>query len=342
MKGFGASVIFVSGGAGFIGSHFIRRIMARHPKARVVNFDKLTYCGNLENLSDIARDPRYVFVRGDIADRRAVGLAFKKYRPDFAINFAAETHVDRSIYGVGEEVIRTNVVGVGTLLDAVRMARKVRKFVQVSSDEVYGDLPLRSSARFSEDSPLHPNSPYAASKAAGDLFCRANFRTHGTPAVVTRSANNYGSHQYPEKLIPFLVLRAARGHTLPLYGDGKHVRDWLYVGDHCAALEAALMRGKPGAVYNIGAENERSNREIATYILRHFGAPRRRIEFIADRPGHDRRYALDSSRTKKDLGWRPSAVFAEEIGRTIQWYRDHPRWIAHVVKRVKKINPHIR
>lgn len=341
MKNFGASTIFVAGGTGFIGSHFIRRILTRHPRARVVNFDKLTYCGNPENLHDIADNPRYLFIKGDIADRAALERALQKYRPRFVINFAAATHVDRSIHEGAADFIRTNVVGVRMLLDAIRAHGGVEKFVQVSSDEVYGDLPLRSAARFDEDSALRPNSPYAASKAAGDLLCRAHFRTHATPVVVTRSSNNYGSHQYPEKLIPFFVLRMLEGKTLPLYGDGRHVRDWLYVGDHGAALEAALLSGKSGAVYNVGAENERSNREIALRILKHFGASQSRIEYIADRPGHDRRYALNASKIRKELGWRPSALFEDEFAHTIEWYRNNKAWIAGIKKRIKKINPHI-
>ncbi len=342
MEDFGSSTIVVLGGAGFIGSHFIRRVLRRHPDARVINFDKLTYCGNLENLTDIERDSRYVFMRGDITDRSVLVRVFQKYNPRFVINFAAETHVDRSIYGVGEEVIYTNVVGVGTLLDVIRSRGDIEKFVQVSSDEVYGDLPLHTAVRFDENSPPRPNSPYAASKAAGDLLCRANFRTHGTPVVVTRATNNYGSHQYPEKLIPFFILRLLEGKTLPLYGDGKYVRDWLHAEDHCAALEKILIRGTPGEIYNIGAENEQSNRNIALAILAHFGAPRSRLAFVEDRPGHDRRYALDTSKIRKKLGWRPVAVFEKEIARTIQWYRDNESWIANILKRVKKINPHIK
>ena len=341
MKNFGSSVVLVAGGAGFIGSHFIRRVLAHHPQTRIVNFDKLTYCGNRENLRDVAGDPRYEFIKGDIADGTALDHAFQKYQPRFVINFAAATHVDRSIHDGAAEFIHTNVVGVHTFLDVIRVRGGVEKFVQGSSDEVYGDLPLGSATRFDEDSPLRPSSPYAASKAAGDLLCRAYFRTYGTPVVVTRATNNYGSHQYPEKLIPFFIMRAVAGDTLPLYGDGKHVRDWLFVEDHCAALETILMQGRPGTVYNIGAGTERSNREIAAQILRQFGAPRSRVAFMLDRPGHDRRYALDASKIRRELGWRPSAVFEEELVKTIQWYRDNQQWMARILKRVKKINPHI-
>lgn len=341
-KGFGNATILVTGGAGFIGSHFIRHILAAHPKARVINFDKLTYCGNLNNLRDVEKNPRYVFVKGDITDRNFVERAFQKYKPQYLINFAASTHVDRSVHINPREFVETNVNGVHTLLEEVKGARRIKKFVQVSSDEVYGALPLGSWARFTESSPLDPSSPYSSSKAAGDLLCLSYFRTFGVPVVVTRSGNNFGSHQYPEKLIPFFILRLGEGKTLPLYGDGRHVRDWLYVGDHCRAIERTLLKGRSGEIYNIGADNERSNREIARRILRHFNAPRSRIELVADRPGHDRRYALDASKIKKELGWQPIAVFEEEFTKTVQWYHDNQRWIERVKKRADAINPHIK
>lgn len=341
MGDFGKNTILVCGGAGFIGSHFIRHILAAHPKARVVNFDKLTYCGNLENLRDIRNDPRYIFIRGDIAGKNAVAAVFRKYKPEYLINFAASTHVDRSVHINPREFVETNVNGVHTLLEEIKGSGRIKKFVQVSSDEVYGALPLHSSARFSESSPLQPSSPYSSSKAAGDLLCLSYFRTFGTPVVVTRAGNNFGSHQYPEKLIPFFILRLGEGKTLPLYGDGRHVRDWLYVGDHCRALALTLLKGRSGEIYNIGADNERSNREIARRILRHFNAPRSRIELVADRPGHDRRYALDAGKIRRELGWRPIAVFEEELTKTVQWYYDNQRWIERVKKRSGAINPHI-
>lgn len=341
MKDFRSSVVFVAGGAGFIGSHFIRRLLTHHPRVRVVNFDKLTYCGNPENLHDVADDPRYSFVRGDIVNRTLLDAVFKKYQPRFAVNFAAESHVDRSIHSDTEDFIHTNIIGVEMLLDVMRRYGAIEKFLQVSTDEVYGDLSLGSRARFNESSPLRPSSPYAASKASGDLLCSAYFRTYGLPVVVTRSSNNYGSHQYPEKLIPFFIMRLSEGKTLPLYGDGRHVRDWLFVGDHCVALEQSLLGGRPGAVYNIGAENERSNREIAAAILAHFDASRSRMEFVRDRPGHDRRYALNPAKIRKELGWRAAAVFDDEFANTIQWYHDHGSWNANVLKRAARINPHI-
>lgn len=341
MKRFGQSTVLVTGGAGFIGSHFIRHLLSNHPKVRAVNFDKLTYCGNPDNLRDVEKNPRYLFIKGDIADRRAVATAYKKYSPQYVINFAAESHVDRSIHHGAADFIRSNVYGVYTLLEAARSVRGLEKFVAVSTDEVYGDLPLSAKNKFTESSPLRPNSPYAGTKAGGDLLALSCARTFGMPVVVTRSGNNFGTHQYPEKLIPFFVLRLLEGKTLPLYGDGKHVRDWLYVKDHCRALEAALLRGRAGEIYNIGASNERPNRQIALYILRHFAAPSSRIEPVADRPGHDRRYALDTIKIQKELGWRPAAVFEEELANTIQWYRENPKWIARVKERNKAINPHI-
>src|SRR3990167_1867165 len=267
---FNGTTVLVCGGAGFIGSNFIHYILGAYKTVRIVNLDKLTYSGNLDNLRDIARDPRYTFVRGDIADARKVKSVFGKYKPDYVINFAAETHVDRSIHVGALEFINTNVVGVFNILEAVKASGRVRKFVQVSTDEVYGSLPLDSSEKFRETTPFAPNAPYAATKAGGDVLCRAYHSTWGIPAVVTHCSNNFGPRQYPEKLIPFFLLRMFEDKKLPLYGDGRHVRDWIYVFDHCKALELCLLRGTPGAVYNIGADNEMSNREKAALILSHF------------------------------------------------------------------------
>ena len=338
---FGGTVL-VAGGAGFIGSNFIRRMHRRHPGARIVNFDKLTYAGNTENLADIAKDPRYVFVRGDIADRGAVERVLAKHHPDYIINFAAESHVDRSIHGDAEEFMRTNVHGVFVLLEIMRRRSTVKKFVQVSTDEVYGDLPLdATNQKFSEESILRPNSPYASSKAAGDLLCRAYFRTFGVPVVVTRCGNNYGPYQYPEKLIPYFILRVMDGKKVPLYGDGAHVRDWVHVEDHCAALERCLLAGKPGEMYNIGAGNERSNKAIARFILKHFGADESQIEFVADRPGHDRRYALDAAKIGEELGWASETDFEAGLADTILWYRAHQDWMRSAWSRIDAPNPHI-
>ena len=338
---FNGACILVCGGAGFIGSNFIRTILQKHTTARVVNLDKLTYSGNLDNLKDIARDPRYTFVRGDIADEKKVKAVFKKYKPDYVINFAAETHVDRSIHVGALEFINTNVVGVYNLLEAIKGVGGVERFVQVSTDEVYGSLDLASKEAFTETTAFAPNVPYAATKAGGDMLCRAYHNTWGVPVVVTHCSNNYGPRQYPEKLIPFFVLRMLEGKTLPLYGDGKHVRDWIYVIDHCTALELCLLRGRPGAVYNIGADNEMDNKEIASRILTHFGKGKDMIEFVAERPGHDRRYAIDASLIRKELGWKPTHRFEVAFEETVRWYMDNPTWVERVRKKTGVFNPHI-
>ncbi len=333
--------ILVFGGAGFIGSNFVRYVLKRHPGCRVANFDKLTYSGNLDNLKDVARDRRYQFVRGDVADKTAVDATFKKFRPTHVINFAAETHVDRSIHVGAKEFISTNVAGVFNILEAVKSMPGVEKYVQVSTDEVYGSLSLGSRSEFKETTAFAPNVPYAATKAGGDMLCRSYHNTFGVPVVVTHCSNNYGPYQYPEKLIPFFVLRMIEGKKLPMYGDGKNVRDWIYVLDHCEALRLCLFRGKAGEVYNIGADNEMSNLEIADLILRMFKRDRSWIEFVKDRPGHDRRYAIDASKIKKELGWRPTTHFREAFSATIRWYLDNREWIDRVRKRTGVFNPHI-
>lgn len=338
---FNDTCILVCGGAGFIGSNFIHSILQKYQAVRVVNLDKLTYSGNLDNLKEIARDPRYTFVRGDVADPKKIASIFKKYSPDYVINFAAETHVDRSIHVGALEFINTNVVGVFNLLEAIKSAGSVRKFVQVSTDEVYGSLDLDSKDAFIETTAFAPNVPYAATKAGGDLLCRAYHNTWQVPVVVTHCSNNYGPRQYPEKLIPFFVLRMLERKTLPLYGDGHHVRDWIYVTDHCDALELCLLNGRAGAVYNIGADNECSNRHIATRILTHFGRGEDSIEFVGDRPGHDRRYAIDASLIRKELGWKPVHRFEEAFRETVRWYTDNPAWIERVRKKTGVFNPHI-
>lgn len=335
------AVVLVCGGAGFIGSNFIHLILKKYPKTKVINLDKLTYSGNPDNLRDIAKDPHYTFVRGDIADKKKVDAVFKKYHPDFVINFAAETHVDRSIHVGALEFINTNVVGVFNLLEAVKEAGTVRSFVQVSTDEVYGSLDLDSSELFSETTAFQPNMPYAATKAGGDMLCRAYHNTWGVPVVVTHCSNNYGPRQYPEKLIPFFVQRMLEGKKLPLYGDGHHVRDWICVLDHCNALELCLLKGRPGAVYNIGADNEMSNREIATLICAYFKKGEDACEFVSDRPGHDRRYGIDASLIRKELGWKPTHHFKDAFRETITWYIDNQKWIEKVRKKTGVFNPHI-
>lgn len=338
---FSGSTILVCGGAGFIGSNFIRHILSTHADVRIANLDKLTYSGNSDNLKDIENDKRYSFVQGDIADEKTVASVFEKYHPDYVINFAAETHVDRSIHVGALEFIRTNVEGVFHLLEAVRASGAVKKYVQVSTDEVYGSLPLDSKERFSETTPFAPNVPYAATKAGGDLLCRSYHATWQVPVVVTHCSNNYGPYQYPEKLIPFFVLRMLEGKKLPIYGDGKHVRDWIYVLDHCRALERCLLAGEPGAVYNIGADNEMNNMAIAQLILKHFKREASWIEYVADRPGHDRRYAIDSTLIRKELGWKPERDFAKAFGETVEWYVSHEDWIRRVRERTGVFNPHI-
>jgi len=335
------TTVLVCGGAGFIGSNFIHMILEKYPKVHVVNFDSLTYSGNLDNLRDVKDDPRYTFVRGDIADTKKVDTTFKKYRPDFVINFAAETHVDRSIHVGALEFINTNVHGVFNLLEAVKGSDSIHRFVQVSTDEVYGSLELDSQEVFTETTAFAPNVPYAATKAGGDLLCRSYHNTWQVPVIVTHCSNNYGPHQYPEKLIPFFVQRLLEDKKLPLYGDGHHVRDWIYVLDHCEALLLCLLKGTPGAVYNIGADNEMSNREIAAIILTYFDKGEEEIEFVAERPGHDRRYAIDSSYIRKELGWKPTRHFKDSFNDTIAWYVENQKWIEKVRKKTGVFNPHI-
>jgi dTDP-glucose 4,6-dehydratase len=317
--------LLVTGGAGFIGANFVVHVLDRYPALQVVNFDKLTYAGNLENLAGVAGDPRYRFVQGDVADPAAVSAVLGE-GIDAVVHFAAESHVDRSILGAAE-FVRTNVLGTLTLLDAARAA-KVSRFVHVSTDEVYGSL--GPAGAFTEETPLAPNSPYAASKAASDLLVRSYCHTYGFPAVVTRCSNNYGPYQFPEKLIPLLVTNAMAGIPLPIYGDGLYVRDWIHVRDHCAALDRVLHDGRAGEVYNIGARQEMPNLEIARLVLGAFGLSEASLAYVKDRPGHDRRYAIDPAKIEGELGWRPRIPFREGLAETIAWYRTNPRWIEGV------------
>lgn len=332
--------LLVAGGAGFIGSNFIRFIFSKYPKIKIVNLDKLTYSGNLDNLKDISKNLHYQFVKGDVANKKIIEKVFRNHKPNYVINFAAETHVDRSIHVGAEEFIHTNIVGVFNFLEAVKKYG-IKNYVQVSTDEVFGSLALNSRENFKETTAFCPNVPYSATKAGGDLLCNAYFKTWGVPVVVTHCSNNYGSHQYPEKLIPFFILRMLEGKKLPLYGDGKNVRDWIYVLDHCGALELCLFKGRPGEIYNIGADNEMSNREIADIILKYFKRDKSWLEFVADRPGHDRRYAIDSSKIQRELGWKLKYDFKKTIVATIKWYLDNPKWIERVRKRTGVFNPHI-
>lgn len=333
--------ILVAGGAGFIGSNFIRYILNRYPKAEILNYDKLTYSGNLENLQDFEKDKRYRFTKGDIVDKADLDKVFNDFQPEYVINFAAETHVDRSIHVGAKEFIDTNIIGVFNFLEAVKKSPRVKKYLQVSTDEVYGSLDLNSKEKFKEETSFTPNVPYAATKAGGDLLCRAYYQTFKLPVVVTHCSNNYGPFQYPEKLIPFFILRMIESKKMPLYGDGKNVRDWIYVLDHCAALELCLLKGKAGAVYNIGTDNELPNIEIARRILKYFNKDESWIEYAADRPGHDRRYAIDSAKIRKELNWRPKYKFEDAFLNTIRWYLDNKKWVENVREKTGVFNPHI-
>ncbi|MBI4880109.1 MAG: dTDP-glucose 4,6-dehydratase [Planctomycetes bacterium] len=315
--------ILVTGGAGFIGSNFVRHVLARTAQYRVVNLDLLTYAGNLENLKDVERDERYAFVKADIADARAVERVFAEHAVDLVVNFAAESHVDRSI--VDPEVfVRTNVLGTQVLLDRARAAG-VERYLQVSTDEVYGSLGPQDKA-FTEEHPIRPSSPYSASKAGADHLVHAVAHTFGLPAVITRCSNNYGPYQFPEKLIPLMISNALEGKELPVYGDGKNVRDWLHVDDHCSAILRALEAGKAGAVYNIGGASEMENIEVVRLILRAVNRPESLIRFVKDRPGHDRRYAIDAARIRQELGWEPACRFQDGIAETVRWYLEHRDW----------------
>ena len=314
--------LLVAGGAGFIGSNFIRYILASHDDWQVVNVDKLTYAGNLANLEDVEGDERYRFFRADICDAKEIESIVAEGEPDAIVNFAAETHVDRSIEDPSL-FLRTNVLGAQVLLDAARK-HGVARFVQISTDEVYGSL--GATGKFSEDSPLRPNSPYAASKTAADLLVRAYFKTYGLPAIVTRCSNNYGPYQFPEKIIPFFVTLLKQDKQVPVYGDGRNVRDWIHVDDHSRAVEAVLLRGKPGEVYNVGGGNERTNIEITKLLLAAMGKPESLLKFVPDRPGHDRRYAIDDTKIRTGLGVAPRVPFEEGIRETVRWYLENEPW----------------
>jgi len=316
--------IFVTGGAGFIGSAFVRLLLEELPGCEVVNFDALTYAGNLDNLEGLDPD-RHRFVRGDICDAEAV-LAALPEGASALVNFAAESHVDRSISSA-HEFVRTNVMGTQVLLDAAR-ARSVARFVQVSTDEVMGSLPERDDAFFTEDSPFEPNSPYSASKAGAEHLVRAARHTHGLDTVTTRCGNNYGPRQFPEKFLPLMLSNAVRDEPIPVYGDGRNVRDWIHVEDHCRAVLAVMERGRPGGVYNVGARNERRNIEVAESVLDALGKPRSLLRFVKDRPGHDRRYAIDPSLIERELGWRPRETWESGLEKTVRWYAENETWVA--------------
>jgi dTDP-glucose 4,6-dehydratase len=319
--------LLVTGGAGFIGSNFVRHILEKYPEYRVINLDKLTYAGNLENLKGVDKDPRYAFEKGDICDKTRVQLCVIRYEIDAIVHFAAESHVDRSILGAAE-FVQTNIAGTNVLLE-VSKELKIKRFLQVSTDEVYGSL--GSTGLFTEETHLHPNSPYSASKASADMLALAYQHTFGIPIVVTRCSNNYGSYQFPEKLIPLMIANALNDKPLPVYGDGMNVRDWLHVKDHCSAIDEVLHRGRIGEVYNIGGNNEKANIEIIKLILQNLGKPESLITYVKDRPGHDRRYAIDSSKIQRELGWTPSYTFEQGIADTIDWYVNNQQWWKRII-----------
>lgn len=319
--------IFVTGGCGFIGSNFVRYMLEHHPEYTIINFDKLTYAGNLENLQGIEDNPHYHFVKGDICNRDEVKSAIDKYKANVIVNFAAESHVDRSILGPAV-FIQTNVAGTGILLDVAKEIG-IEKFLQVSTDEVYGSL--GATGKFTEETSLHPNSPYAASKTSADLFVQAYHHTFGLPVLITRCSNNYGPYQFPEKLLPLMIANASDGKSLPVYGDGMNIRDWLYVNDHCSAIDTVLHKGTIGEVYNIGGNNEWANIHIVKLLLKELGKPETLITYVKDRPGHDRRYAIDASKIQRELGWAPSVTFEQGLRMTIDWYLLNQSWWRRVM-----------
>lgn len=327
--------ILVTGGAGFIGSNFIYYMMKKHPSYRIVCIDKLTYAGNLENLNKAMENPNFRFFKGDITDRRAVYGLFEEEGFDAVINFAAESHVDRSIEDP-EVFLRTNILGTQVLLDAARKYGNIR-YHQVSTDEVYGDLPLdRPDLFFTEETPIHTSSPYSASKASADLLVMAYYRTYGLPVTISRCSNNYGPYHFPEKLIPLMLINALQGKPLPVYGEGLNVRDWLYVEDHCKAIDLILHKGRHGEVYNVGGHNEKANIEVVRTILNILGKDDSLIRYVKDRPGHDMRYAIDPTKIQNELGWYPETNFIDGLRRTVNWYLANTSWWQNILDRSSK------
>jgi dTDP-glucose 4,6-dehydratase len=319
--------LLVTGGAGFIGSNFVRYMVNKYPEYTIVNLDLLTYAGNLENLKDIENAPNYKFVRGDIADREFINGLFQEEKFDYVLNFAAESHVDRSITDPGI-FVQTNIQGTLALLDAAKTFG-VTKYLQVSTDEVYGTL--GETGYFTEETPLAANSPYSASKAGSDLLVRAYHETFGLPVNITRCSNNYGPYHFPEKLIPLMIINALNDKELPIYGDGLNIRDWLHVEDHCQAIDLVLHKGHNGEVYNVGGNNERTNIEIVKTILKHLNKPESLMKFVTDRPGHDRRYAIDATKLRTELGWSPKYNFDTGIEQTINWYLNNREWWENII-----------
>jgi dTDP-glucose 4,6-dehydratase len=318
--------IIVTGGCGFIGSNFVRHLLVSDRDVSIVNIDALTYAGNLENLADVADDPRYEFERGDICDKEFVEGVVGCGGIDAVINFAAESHVDRSILDSGP-FIRTNIIGTQVLLDAARR-HSIPRYVQVSTDEVYGSL--GEEGYFTEETPLAPNSPYSASKTAADLLVRSYHHTFGFPGIITRCSNNYGPYQFPEKLLPLFISNLMNDEPVPVYGKGENVRDWIHVLDHCRGIEAALRHGKEGEVYNFGGRCEMKNIDLTRLLLRLLGKPESLIRYVQDRPGHDLRYAIDCSKAERELGWEPQIDFETGLNETIRWYQDHAEWVSHI------------
>lgn len=322
--------ILVTGGAGFIGGNFVHHMVNKYPEDQIINLDLLTYAGNLETLKPVEDKPNYKFVRGDIADRDFVMDLLDRERPDFVVNFAAESHVDRSITDPGV-FVRTNVMGTQVLLDASK-EYGVKRYHQVSTDEVYGDLPLdRPDLFVHEDTPLHTSSPYSSSKASADLFVLAYERTYGLPVTISRCSNNYGPYHFPEKFIPLIISRALADEKIPVYGKGNNVRDWLHVSDHCEAIDLILRQGKPGEVYNVGGHNEKTNLEVVKTILAALDKPESLIEFVTDRLGHDLRYAIDPTKLETELGWKPKYTFETGIRQTIDWYLENREWWENII-----------
>lgn len=317
--------IIVTGGAGFIGSNFIFHMLKAHPEDRIICLDKLTYAGNLSTLAPIMDNPNFRFVKEDICDRKAVYALFEEAQPNIVVNFAAESHVDRSIENP-QIFLETNIIGTSVLMDACRKYG-IKRYHQVSTDEVYGDLPLdRPDLFFTETTPIHTSSPYSSSKAGADLLVLAYYRTYGLPVTISRCSNNYGPYHFPEKLIPLMIINALHDKPLPVYGDGQNVRDWLYVEDHCRAIDLIIHKGTVGEVYNVGGHNEMKNLDIVKLICKTLDKPESLIHFVKDRKGHDRRYAIDPTKIHNELGWLPETKFVDGIKKTIQWYLDHEDW----------------
>lgn len=322
--------LLITGGAGFIGSNFIYYQLQNHPQDDFICLDALTYAGNLETLQPVMYHDNFKFVKGDIANRDFVYKLFETEKPDIVVNFAAESHVDRSILEP-ELFLKTNIIGTGVLMDACRKYG-IKRYHQVSTDEVYGDLPLdRPDLFFTEETPLHTSSPYSASKASADLLVLAYHRTYGLPVTISRCSNNYGPYHFPEKLIPLMIINALHDKKLPVYGTGENVRDWLYVEDHCSAIDLIIRKGRVGEVYNIGGHNEKTNLEVVKTILKELGKGEDLITFVKDRPGHDRRYAIDPAKIYRELGWLPQTSFAEGIKKTIKWYLDNEDWWQRII-----------